>query len=187
MPVGMPDSSRFPLPGSRNDNSDTRGFEPTTQNRKPATENRRASASILAFDYGAARTGVAAGNALTGTAQPLAPLDTRDTGRLPVTLKKLLREWRPARLIVGLPLSMDGEKTATGEAAAAFAERLRELSGLPVELHDERLTSREAAARFREARQGGRARRKQSRQLDSMAAALILESWFEDNKLQERL
>ena len=128
--------------------------------------------------YGAARTGVAAGNAVTGTAQPLEPLDTRDTGGLPVTLKKLLREWQPDRLIVGFPLSMDGEKTASTKAAEVFAEQLQELSGLPVELHDERLTTREANQRFREARQGGQARRKQSRRLDSMAAALILESWM---------
>lgn len=153
-----------------------------THKPQPTTHNRRASANILAFDYGAARTGVAVGNALAGTAQALEPLATRDRGGLPVTLKKLLDDWQPACLIVGLPLSMDGEKTASTEAAATFAERLRELSDLPVELHDERLTTREAELRFKEARQGGQAKRKQSRKLDSMAAALILESWFEDRK-----
>lgn len=135
--------------------------------------------NFLAFDYGAARIGVAVGNAVTGTAQPLDPLDGRDHASLDAAVMKLLENWKPARLIVGLPLSMEGERTASTEAATRFTERLRELSDLPVELHDERLTSREVAMRFRSARQSGQARRKHARKLDSMAAALILESWLE--------
>lgn len=143
-----------------------------TQNPIPKTQN------LLAFDYGAARIGVAVGNAVTGTAQPLDPLDGRDRATLEAAVARLLHDWKPARLIAGLPLSMEGEHTASTEAATRFAEWLRELSGLPVELHDERLTSREAATRFRDARRGGRAGRKHARKLDSVAAALILESWM---------
>jgi putative holliday junction resolvase len=137
--------------------------------------------NLLAFDYGSKRIGVAVGNSLTGAAQPLEPLNGRDVAGLPAVIKRLLGDWQPARLIVGLPLDMEGKTTTSTEAARAFAKVLREQSDLPVELHDERLTTREAEAVFRNARQGGQARRKHAAKLDSVAAALILESWLREN------
>lgn len=131
----------------------------------------------LGLDYGERRIGVATGQPLTGTAQPLKTI--RHSGDPFPEIDALLREWRPAGLIVGLPLLADGKESAMSEAVRDFVARLAERHpGLRIALHDERFSSREADARFRAARRDGRARRRDARELDSHAAAVILESWL---------
>lgn len=139
---------------------------------------QHSGSSVLSFDFGAARIGVAVGSRLTGSAQPLPGLNGRGGEGLWRELDKLLAEWQPATVVVGLPLGLDGSDTPMTGRAREFARELGIRTRAAVCLHDERLTSRAAASRFAEARSDKRSRRRDSRLLDSMAAALILESWL---------
>ena len=134
---------------------------------------------VLGFDYGARRIGVASGNRISQSARPLPVLLVNagepDWGRVDA----LLAEWRPDALVVGLPLALDGGEQAITRGARAFAEALRQRSGLSVHLVDERHTSQEAARRFATQRAAGAARRRDAANLDSLAAAVILESWLQ--------
>lgn len=133
---------------------------------------------VLGFDYGARRIGVASGNRITQSAQPL-PIamvhaGTPDWARIDA----LVAEWRPDALVVGLPLTLDGGEQKITLAARRFADALGARSGLPVHLVDERHTSQEAARRFSAQRAAGAARRRDAANIDSLAAAVILESWL---------
>ena len=125
---------------------------------------------VLAFDYGLRRIGVAVGNALTGTATALPVLSARDGVPDWERIRRLIGEWRPALLLVGLPLNMDGTPSAMSERAARFSRRLHGRFGIRCELMDERLSSFEARERM--AGDCGRTA------LDSVAACVILEGWF---------
>jgi putative Holliday junction resolvase len=132
---------------------------------------------VLGIDFGARRIGLATGNTLTGTARPLETI--RHDGDPFAQLERVIRDWRPGRIIVGLPLTVQGEDSETTRAARHFARALGERHpNLSIELHDERYSSRAADARFVEARREGSARRRDARILDSVAAAVIVESWL---------
>jgi putative Holliday junction resolvase len=131
----------------------------------------------LGVDFGKRRIGLATGQALTGTAQPLKTL--HHSGDPFPDFERVLREWRPVCVVVGLPLGKDGKETPMSQAARSFAARIAENHPeRQVVLHDERFSSREADERFRAARREGRARRRDAAELDSHAAAVILESWL---------
>ena len=135
------------------------------------------SAYLLGFDFGHKRIGIAVGQTLTRGATALR---TVASGREPDwgSIMALIAEWKPARLVVGLPLGAEGEETDISRDARRFGNELAERSGLEVCYMDERLTSRQAEARFAELRAEGRARRRDSRLLDAMAAQIILENWL---------
>ncbi|HEY9112132.1 MAG TPA: Holliday junction resolvase RuvX [Rhodanobacteraceae bacterium] len=136
------------------------------------------SGCILGFDYGARRIGVASGNRISQSARPLSAL-TAQAGQPDWSrLDALLTEWKPDALVVGLPLTLDGAEQAITRGARAFADALGKRSGLPVHLIDERHTSQEAARRFAAQRASGSARRRDAENIDSLAAAVILESWL---------
>jgi putative Holliday junction resolvase len=146
---------------------------PDTRDARPGSS----TTSALGFDFGTRVIGVAVGNPLTG-ARALA---TVTNGNEPDwrRIDALVGEWRPAHLIVGLPLTLDGGEQAIAKSARAFAATLGERYKLPVRLVDERLTSVEASRRFAGQRASGTARRKDAAALDAIAASIILESWFE--------
>lgn len=133
---------------------------------------------VLGFDFGARRIGVASGNRISQTARPLPALLSHKGQPDWIRLDALLSEWKPEALVVGLPLTLDGGEQAITRGARAFAAALGERSGLPVQLVDERHTSQEAARRFAAQRAAGSARRRDAENLDSIAAAVILESWL---------
>ncbi|HEU4855746.1 MAG TPA: Holliday junction resolvase RuvX [Rhodanobacteraceae bacterium] len=133
---------------------------------------------VLGFDYGTRWIGVASGNRISQSASPLAALAARAGQPDWPRIDALLAEWRPEALIVGLPLALDGGEQKTSKAARAFAGQLGERSGLPVHLVDERHTSQEAARRFATQRAAGSARRRDAANIDSLAAAVILEGWL---------
>lgn len=145
----------------------------------PATPE--AVSTALGFDYGARRIGVAVGNALTGTARALEVIANGAQGPDWPRVDALMREWQPQILLVGLPLTMEGEEQKNSAAARAFAARLDEKYKLPTQLVDERLSSREAAHRFAQRRAGGQARRKHAAALDAVAAEIIIEQWLCDH------
>jgi len=134
--------------------------------------------TVLGFDYGEKRIGVAVGQAVTCSATPLDVL--RNPGArgdwAPIT--KLLQTWRPDVLVVGLPLALDGGEQPLSTAARRFARRLRGRYGLRVCLVDERLSSREADSLLRAS--GTHARARRVAQLDGVAAKLIAETWLGD-------
>lgn len=133
---------------------------------------------VLGFDYGARCIGVASGNRISQSARPLAPLPAQAGQPDWSRVDTLLAEWKPEALIVGLPLTLDGGEQAVTRGARAFADTLTRRSGLPVHLVDERHTSQEAARRFAAQRAAGSARRRDAANIDSLAAAVILESWL---------
>ena len=134
----------------------------------------------LAFDFGLKRIGVASGDSVTRRAASLATLD-RPGGRVAWTaIQALLRQWHPARLVVGVPYNSDGSPGTLTEPAREFARELRVHAHLPVELVDERWSSLEASARLKWARQSGqRVRRIRREDVDAAAACVILERWFD--------
>lgn len=134
--------------------------------------------SVLGFDVGRRRIGVAVGNTISASATAIAVVSARDEGPDWDAVDGLVRQWRPDRLLVGDPLTLDGEVQAITRHARAFAEQLRARFGLPVEMVDERSSSREADARFAERRRGGTARRKDAAVLDAVAAQIIVERWL---------
>lgn len=139
--------------------------------------------ALLAVDYGTRKAGLAIGHRLTGSAQPLEPIRYRQTEALLSALGQVIQRWRPSRIIVGLPLAADGSETDMSRSVRAFADQLAErLPDCPVCLHDERMSSQEAARGFASRREQGRARRRDAARLDSMAAALILESWMSEHR-----
>lgn len=132
---------------------------------------------ILAFDYGTRRTGVALGSPLSG-ARPLAVLSSKPEAAMFDAIARLVRQWEPVRLVVGLPLALDGSSQFMTERAEAFADGLRQRHALPLVMHDERSTSKMADRRFAELRAAGLKKRKDAQLLDAMAASLILEDYL---------
>ncbi|MGH8216182.1 MAG: Holliday junction resolvase RuvX [Rhodanobacteraceae bacterium] len=140
--------------------------------------DRAMTGCVLGFDFGARRIGVASGNRISQSAHPLpALLSNRGQPDWP-RVDGLLAEWKPEALVVGLPLTLDGGEQAITRRARAFADGLGQRSSLPVHLVDERHTSQEAARRFAAQRASGSARRRDAENIDSLAAAVILESWL---------
>lgn len=140
---------------------------------------------LLAFDFGTRRIGVAAGDTLTQTARPLTTLEY--TAAIPWThIGKLIADYQPARLIVGLPSNMDGTDTEMTKPSRAFAHGLRERFKLPVALVDERLTSKQAERELKAARASGlKKRRTVHADIDMVAAKLVLERWYIEGPVQE--
>ena len=131
--------------------------------------------TYLAFDYGEKRIGTAIGDTITGTARPLATL----TGGLADALK-LVAEWRPTALVVGLPLMEDGSDQRITTLTRVFAKALQAQSQLPVYFSDERYTSRAADDFLRDARASGvMARRVKKGDRDGLAAKILLEQFLQ--------
>ena len=135
-----------------------------------------ASETLLGFDFGTKSIGVAVGQQLTGTARALTALKAQDGTPDWKLIEKLLKEWQPDYVVVGLPLNMDGTEQELTARARKFANRLHGRFGLRVELQDERLSTVEARADLFE-RGGFRALQKG--QVDSQSAVIILEDWFD--------
>ncbi|HUJ87905.1 MAG TPA: Holliday junction resolvase RuvX [Burkholderiales bacterium] len=136
---------------------------------------------MLAFDYGERRTGVAVGDARLRTAHPLPAIAAAGAARM-AAIAKLVHEWRPERLVLGLPLGSDGGKHRLGQKVARFARELEAHFCLPVAQVDERYTSSEAESRMREAVGARRAAQaSRERKLDSYAAQLILQQYFDES------
>ncbi|MCX7557336.1 Holliday junction resolvase RuvX [Xanthomonadaceae bacterium JHOS43] len=133
---------------------------------------------VLGFDVGARRIGVAVGNTLSCTARAIAMVAAHDDGPDWDAVAALVREWRPDRLVVGEPLTLDGEAQPATHLSRRFAREASARFDLPVDLVDERSSSREADRRFAEQRRSGQARRRDAQSLDALAAQIIVERWL---------
>lgn len=134
--------------------------------------------TLLAFDVGARRIGVAVGNTVTMSASEVGVLDVHDAGPDWDRLDRWVREWRPETLVVGDPATLDGGDQPIRARARAFARELARRYALPVQQVDERTSSIEAAQRFAAGRAAGAKRRRDAAQLDALAAVVILERWL---------
>ena len=134
------------------------------------------SGTLLAFDFGTRSIGVAIGQRITGTARPLAALKAQDGTPDWNLIARLLKEWQPETVIVGLPLNMDGTEQPLTARARNFANKIHGRFGVAITLHDERLSTVEARAGLFE-HGGFRALDKGS--VDSASAVVILESYFD--------
>jgi len=133
----------------------------------------------LGIDFGLKRIGVAVGNTLLGTAEPLSVM--RNINGTPewATLDAWVQEWLPAGFVIGLPLSADGEVQEITQVAKGFGKRCAERYSLPVRWMDERYSSIQASETIAQLRRSGqRAKRTRKEDVDTLAAALILERWF---------
>ena len=134
------------------------------------------SGTLLAFDFGTKSIGVAVGQRITGTARPLPAIKAQDGTPDWNIIERLLKEWQPDEIIVGLPLNMDGTEQPLTARARKFANRIHGRFGVEVKLHDERLSTVEARSGLCE--QGGY-RALNKGKVDSASAVIILESYFE--------
>ena len=135
------------------------------------------SATILAFDFGLRRIGVAVGQTVTGSASPLGTIANRDSGIDRESIGSIIREWRPDVLVVGMPAHADGSASEMQEPVETFIDELRRF-GLPVETVDERYTSVEAERVLKEARASGSRGRISKEEIDSAAAVFIAERYL---------
>ena len=133
---------------------------------------------VIAFDYGEKRIGVAVGQSITGTANPLKALSAKNGQPNWNEVELVLKEWRPDFLLVGLPLNMDASEQLLTKRATKFANRLNGRFSIKVKMMDERLSSVEAREQLF-SNDGYKGLQKNS--IDSQAACLILESWFREN------
>jgi len=138
----------------------------------------KTNATVLAFDFGTHRIGVAVGNSLIRFAQPLVTIaGDSDTTTL-AAIAALVNEWQPQQLVVGLPLHADGTPHAMTAKARDFARELGTRFGLPVALVDERWTTEVAQDHLNRERGGRRGREHR----DEIAAQLILQAYFDDEQ-----
>jgi len=134
--------------------------------------------AVLAFDFGLKRIGIAAGDTLTATAAPRpAAFATRAGPDWPAITREVAA-LKPRRLIVGAPYNADGTPGALAPAARRFADELARRFQLPVSMVDERWSSLEAGTALKARRAGGGRRRIRREDIDSAAAAIILERWL---------
>ena len=136
----------------------------------------RPLATVLAFDFGMRRIGVAIGNTLTNIAQDLSTIDEPRDAQRWTAIARVVAEWQPQVLVVGLPVHADGTPHTMTARAGTFAQRLRATFGLTVETIDERYTTQVAQMEIGNAG-GGRAARGTR---DSVAARLILQGWLDE-------
>lgn len=135
-----------------------------------------ASRTVLAFDFGEKRTGVAVGETALETAHALEVIAAQDNATRFAAIARLIAEWQPRVLVVGLPAHPDGAEHEMTRLARRFARRLEGRFGLPVVLVDERYSSAAAQADLRER---GVAQRRMRHALDAAAAAEILRTYYE--------
>jgi putative Holliday junction resolvase len=149
----------------------------------PDKASRPAAGTILAFDFGLHRIGVAVGEPELGTAHALPVLAAlTQPGRM-AAIERLLKEWTPSLLVVGRPLGDDGAPREMTRRAERFARQLNGRFHVPVKLVDESFSSVEAESRVRAAYGGRRAAElARGKALDSQAAQILLEQYFNDKQ-----
>ena len=139
-------------------------------------------ATVLAFDFGTRRVGVAIGNTLVSVAHPLVTIEGDSPATTLAAISVLIDEWRPQQLVVGLPTHADGTPHAMTAQAERFAATLERRFGLPVARVDERHTT-EAAQDALDARKSGRRGRAER---DQVAAQIILQAWLDERGVAPR-
>ncbi|HEY4698365.1 MAG TPA: Holliday junction resolvase RuvX [Gallionella sp.] len=171
----MPDTRRQRTDATLTE--DRKNRKATTFSPQSSVLSPQFSGTLLAFDFGTRRIGVAVGNTLLRRANPLTTIDEEKTGARFAAIAALLDEWQPGALAVGLPSNDDGTPHELTALCRRFANRLKGRFKLPVILLDERYTSLAASAQLNEEGIHGR---KQKALLDQYAAQQILQAYFDE-------
>ena len=137
--------------------------------------------SVMGFDYGLKRIGLATGQTITGTATPLATLQSIHQSPDWESIQTYIRQWRPDALIVGIPYLLEGGESDITRAARKFSKQLEQRFNLPVYTIDESLSSFEAEQQLK---QDTKIAKHNKHEIDKMAAAIIVQSWL--NSHQDR-
>ena len=145
------------------------------------------SITVLGFDFGLNRTGVAVGNTLTGLATPQTVLYAQNNQPDWQGIERLIQLWRPKILVVGMPRKLDGSDSSMQETILKFCRELEKRTALPVQTANEQLSSREAEQVLKSARQAGRKRKIRKEEIDQLAAAIILENWMQEHAHQQQI
>lgn len=161
------------IPGMHNRLVDTN----TTVETSSAFNMTTVSGTLLAFDFGTKRIGVAVGNSIAHSTQPLVTLHGEQNEQRFLAIEKLIKEWQPSALIVGLPSNDDGTPHEMTRLCRRFANRLKGRFNLHVVLVDERYTSASASTQLTEMGVHGI---KQKIMIDQVAAQHILQAYFEE-------
>lgn len=156
---------------------------PTSDSIETLTLKATPQGTILAFDFGEKRIGVALGESILGIAHPLITIESEINDERFRIIAELVKEWQPCMLVVGLPLTVEGEDHAMTLLSKKFSRRLDGRFGLPVVMVDERYTSLEASRTLKQMGIGGR---KQKPMLDAVAAQHILQSYFDNLESRPR-
>ena len=143
----------------------------------PVTPDLSKPRTILAFDFGLRRIGVAIGQDITGSASPIGVVANRDDGVDHDAIAALIGEWQPTGIVVGMPSHADGSTSAMQEPVEAFIGELQRY-GITVATVDERYTSVEAEQVLRDARAAGSGRRVSKEMIDAAAAVFIAERYL---------
>ena len=143
----------------------------------PDTPELSPARTILAFDFGLRRIGVAVGQDVPGSASPIGVVVNRDSGTDHERIAALIAEWHPTTLVVGMPAHADGSPSELQQHVEAFIDALGQY-GLPVETIDERYTSVEAERVLKDARAAGTRGRISKEMIDSAAAVFIAERYL---------
>ncbi len=136
---------------------------------------------VIAFDFGLKRTGVAVGNTVIGSATPECTLISKD--ELPDwnAITKLFEEWKPAQIVVGMPIELDGGENPLKKRIDRFCNQIQGRYNIAVDQENEQFTSIEAAQRLKQLRQSGRKQKITKDEVDKIAASIILENWMRKN------
>ena len=140
------------------------------------SNNVNYNGNILAFDFGEKKIGVAVGNSITKTARPLETILKIKKIERNLIIDRLVKEWGPSLLVVGLPLNEDGTESRLTALAKTFAEKIQNRFKIDTVMVDERYTSVEAKLLIHESTKNIT---KGSQLIDQVAAKIILESYFE--------
>lgn len=132
--------------------------------------------TLIGFDFGSRRIGVAVGETSTRIASPLTAIEGEANDARFEAIGRIVAQWRPAGFVVGLPRHSDGSEHAVAKLAEKFARRLEARYGVPVSFVDETLTSAEAESSLR----ATRTRPGRKSDVDALAAALILQSFLDE-------
>ena len=136
------------------------------------------SGTIMAFDFGEKRIGIATGETMLKTAHALTIIESERNEIRFAEIGKLIQEWKPSLLVVGLPTHMDGNQHQLTDLSKKFAQRLEGRFDLPVIMIDERLSSAEAGLQLTHA---GVPEKLQKNMIDAVAAQVILQSYFDNS------
>lgn len=154
--------------------------EVSANSGQTASQAKQFSGTLLAFDFGIKRIGVAVGNTISFSTQPLVTLHGEKNEQRFAEIEKLIQEWQPSALVVGLPCNDDGSPHEMTRLCRRFANRLKGRFNLPTILVDERYTSASASSHLNEI--GVRGIR-QKPLLDQVAAQHILQAYFDEPKM----
>jgi putative Holliday junction resolvase len=150
-----------------------------TEADERSTENKEGKRFLIGFDYGTRRIGVATGQEITRTATALTTLQSVNLKPDWDAISRIIDEWKPDALVVGVPYHMDGEEHEMTRAARKFGRQLAGRYHLPVYEMDERLSSQAAEEQLVAERAAGRKRKMRKEDIDSLAAQIILENWLQ--------